>query len=321
MALGSGALFHVESGTYRFGAGTAGTWSSNLSDLQIDSGATFSGAATVIVVDSLNGAGTLKTGGGITVGTDNGDGTFSGNIENSSYGSAKSLTKTGTGTQILTGTNAYTGTTEINDGTLVVNGTNSGGGTMTININGTLAGSGSITGDIDVLGTISPGNSPGTLTQIGDQTWNDGGSFLWEINDSDGTKGADPGWDWLDIDGTLDLSSLTAGGFTIDIDSLTSSNVAGDAVGFDTYIRDGDIADYSFTIASASAGITGFDAADFVLDSSGFSNRIETYYGWNWAISLSGNDLVLGASAVPEPSSTALLGLGGLALALRRKRS
>ena len=61
--------------------------------------------------------------------------------------------------------------------------------------------------------------------------------------------------------------------------------------------------------------------ADFVLDSSGFSNRIETYYGWNWAISLSGNDLVLGASAVPEPSSTALLGLGGLALALRRKRS
>ena len=321
VALGSGALFHVESGTYRFGAGTAGTWSSNLSDLQIDSGATFSGAATVIVVDSLNGAGTLKTGGGITVGTDNGDGTFSGNIENSSYGSAKSLTKTGTGTQILTGTNAYTGTTEINDGTLVVNGTNSGGGTMTININGTLAGSGSITGDIDVLGTISPGNSPGTLTQIGDQTWNDGGSFLWEINDSDGTKGADPGWDWLDIDGTLDLSSLTAGGFTIDIDSLTSSNVAGDAVGFDTYIRDGDIADYSFTIASASAGITGFDAADFVLDSSGFSNRIETYYGWNWAISLSGNDLVLGASAVPEPSSTALLGLGGLALAVRRKRS
>ena len=321
VALGSGALFHVESGTYRFGGVTAGTWSSNLSDLQIDSGATFSGAATVIVVDSLNGAGTLKTGGGITVGTDNGDGTFSGNIENSSYGSAKSLTKTGTGTQILTGTNAYTGTTEINDGTLVVNGTNSGGGTMTININGTLAGSGSITGDIDVLGTISPGNSPGTLTQIGDQTWNDGGSFLWEINDSDGTKGADPGWDWLDIDGTLDLSSLTAGGFTIDIDSLTSSNVAGDAVGFDTYIRDGDIADYSFTIASASAGITGFDAADFVLDSSGFSNRIETYYGWNWAISRSGNDLVLGASAVPEPSSTALLGLGGLALALRRKRS
>ncbi|MGB2351942.1 MAG: PEP-CTERM sorting domain-containing protein, partial [Akkermansiaceae bacterium] len=136
-----------------------------------------------------------------------------------------------------------------------------------------------------------------------------------------GTQGADPGWDWLDITGTLDLTNLTAGGFTIDIDSLTTSNVAGDADGFDTYIKDGDIADYSFVIATASGGITGFEAGDFVLDSSGFSNSIETYYGWNWAISLSGNDLVLGASAVPEPSSTALLSLGALALALRRKRS
>ena len=322
VALGSGALFHVESGIYSFGAGTAGTWSSNLSDIQIDSGATFNGATTAIVVDSLNGAGSLIIGGGITVGADNGGGTFSGNIEDSSsWGSTFSFTKNGTGTQTLSGTNTYSGTTEINDGTLVVNGTNSGGGAMTININGTLAGSGSITGDIDVLGTISPGNSPGTLTQTGDQTWNDGGSYHWEINDSDGTKGSDPGWDWLDITGTLDLANLSSGGFTIDIDSLTTSNAAGDADGFDTYIKDGDIADYSFVIATASGGITGFEAGDFVLDSSGFSNSIETYYGWNWAISLSGNDLVLGASAVPEPSSTALLGLGALALALRRKRS
>ena len=118
VALGSGALFHVESGTYRFGGVTAGTWSSNLSDLQIDSGATFNGAATVIVVDSLNGAGSLKTGGGITVGTDNGDGTFSGNIENSGYGSTFSFTKNGTGTQTLTGTSTYSGGTTVNGGTL-----------------------------------------------------------------------------------------------------------------------------------------------------------------------------------------------------------
>ncbi|NCF13059.1 MAG: PEP-CTERM sorting domain-containing protein, partial [Verrucomicrobiaceae bacterium] len=41
---------------------------------------------------------------------------------------------------------------------------------------------------------------------------------------------------------------------------------------------------------------------------------------WDWQIKLSGTDLVLEAYAVPEPSSTALLGLGGLALALRRRR-
>ncbi|MGB1937758.1 MAG: PEP-CTERM sorting domain-containing protein, partial [Akkermansiaceae bacterium] len=66
-----------------------------------------------------------------------------------------------------------------------------------------------------------------------------------------------------------------------------------------------------------SGGINDFDASLFTLDSSGFSNAPS----WDWQIVLSGNDLVLEAYAVPEPSSTALLGLGGLALALRRKRS
>ena len=56
---------------------------------------------------------------------------------------------------------------------------------------------------------------------------------------------------------------------------------------------------------------------NFTLDSSGFSNAPS----WDWQIVLSGSDLVLEAYAVPEPSSTALLGLGGLALMLRRKRS
>ena len=78
---------------------------------------------------------------------------------------------------------------------------------------------------IGLGGVISPGNSPGTPI-TGSQTWNDGGSYLWEINASDidggGTKGTDPGWDWLDITGTLDLANLSAGGFTIDIDSLTA---------------------------------------------------------------------------------------------------
>ena len=130
----------------------------------------------------------------------------------------------------------------------------------------------------------------------------DGGSYLWEINDSGGSQGADPGWDWLDITGALDLTSLTAGGCTIDIDSLTLGKVAGNAAGFDSYIQLDGIADYSFTIANASLGISGFDESLFTLDYSGFSNAP----GWNWAIVESGNDLVLQAFAVPEPSFNSL---------------
>ena len=147
----------------------------------------------------------------------------------------------------------------------------------------------------------------------------DGGSYLWEINDSGGTQGADSGWDWLDITGTLDLTNLTTDGFTIDIDSLTSSNISGAPEGFDIYDDSYTVFDYEFVIATASDGITGFSADKFILDSSGFS-ALQPGQGWYWDIVEDNNNLVLQAFAVPEPSSTALLGLGALVLAFRRKR-
>jgi fibronectin-binding autotransporter adhesin len=318
--MGSGALFHVESGIYRFGADGIGDWSSNLSDMQVDSGATFNGAATPTVVDALNGSGTVITSGGITVGVDNGTGSFSGVITDGTHNGTPSFTKNGSGTQTLSGNNTYTGDTTVNGGTLVIDGNQaSATGAITINVNGSLAGSGTIGASLlTVKGVLAPGNSPGTLA-TGDQLWNDGGSYLWEINDSDGSKGLSlggtNGWDWLDINGDLNLGSLSAGGFTIDIDSLNSSDLAGTADGFDySGLAYGDAYGTTFIIATADT-ITGFDASLFTFDDSDFINgKLE------WNISESGTDLVLSAVFVPEPSSTALLGLGGLALMLRRKR-
>jgi autotransporter-associated beta strand protein len=254
------------------------------------------------------------------------------------------IEKNNTSTLTLTGANTYQGTTSVSNGTLALSAAdNNIASSVTIDVatgatldvsgitNGfelasgqTLSGSGTVAGGMTLTSgsVLSPGNSPGTMA-TGAQTWLDGGSYLWEINDSatwpDGAgKGQDPGWDWLDINGSLDLSLLSAGGFTIDIDSLTSGNIAGDAVGFDTWTKGapGDF-DYSFTIATFDSLIGTFDASLFTLDSSGFTNGPS----WDWQIKLSGNDLVLEAYAVPEPSSAALLGLGGLALMLRRKRS
>lgn len=252
--------------------------------------------------------------------------TYGGNITPAGTASGAGLKKVGLGTLVLSGANTYNGKTAVTEGTLSLatgytHGSSSGlysvvGGTLKIADGVDISGH-AMTIGLD--GVISPGNSPGTAT-TGSQTWLVGGSYLWEINDSDGSKGltggGSNGWDWLDITGSLDLSNLTTGGFTIDIDSLTSLDLAGTADGFDTFTRMDGIADYTFIIASASLGITSFEESDFVLDFSGFSNAPS----WDWSIQLSGNDLVLEAYAVPEPSSTALLGLGGLALVFRRRK-
>ena len=238
--------------------------------------------------------------------------TFSGNLVTGAGGNA-GLIKAGAGTLVLEGTNTYKGPTTVSSGTLIVDGNSSGvAGAMTIDVSGTLAGSGTIGASLlTVNGVIAPGNSPGTLT-TGAQLWNDGGAYLWEINDMAGTKGDDSGWDWLSIGGTLTINPT----FDILITSLTNpGNVSGLADGFD-YTGLSYLDSYaSFTIATATS-ISGFDASDFNLNDSSFLNPKV-----GWSIENIGNDIVLNAFFVPEPSSTALLGLGGLALMLRRKRS
>ena len=247
------------------------------------------------------------------------DQTLSGNITG-----AGKFQQNGSGTTTLSGANAYNGATNVNAGTLsLASGyTHSGTGAYTVQ-GGTLK----IADGVDISthamtislgGVISPGNSPGTAI-TGAQTWNDGGSYLWEINNSGGLKGDDPGWDWLSISGDLTLNSLNPGQFTIDITSLDLSNNAGLAAGFDySGLAYGDPFAPTFIIATAN-NITGFEAGDFLLDGSGFVNgKLE------WSISLDDgvtDSLVLSAVFVPEPSSTALLGLGGLMLALRRRRA
>ena len=283
------------------------------------------GAGTLAITGSHGGnylidinAGTLEVGNASTLA----GGTFTAAIENDAtfkYNSSSAqtisgvisgtgaLTKDNSGNLTLSGANTYSGNTSVSGGTLALSAADNNiansaaidvasGATLDVSgiTNGfalasgqTLSGAGTVLGDMTISlgGVISPGNSPGTAI-TGAQTWNDGGSYLWEINDMAGTKGDDSGWDWLDISGSLDLTNLSAGGFTIDIDSLAGA-LAGDAAGFDTWTKGnpGDV-DYSFIIATASGGITDFSADKFSLDSSGFTNGPS----WDWQIVLSGGD-------------------------------
>ena len=122
--LGAGSLIDVQGGTFTGGSNANEVWTSNLSSLNIAAGATFAGVEAAVRVDALTGAGTLSSGytasGSITIGVNNGSGTFSGVIQDTDTTTAKvvNLTKAGTGTETLSGANTFTGPTTLSAGTL-----------------------------------------------------------------------------------------------------------------------------------------------------------------------------------------------------------
>jgi autotransporter-associated beta strand protein len=242
------------------------------------------------------------------------------------------LVKESADTFTLTRTNTYSGDTLINDGTLALTGDGSIHGSPLIRIAGgatfdisavttapyalatgqTLAGAGDVVGDFAVTAgsVLSPGASPGTLSHTGDEIWEGGGTYLWEMNNADASRGADPGWDWLEVTGSLTIDATEANPFTIDVTSLAPDNTAGPVDNFSA------AAGQSWIIATASGGIAGFAPEKFDLRLDNFANN---WAGGEWAMALSGNNLVI-TFAVPEPSGLALAAVGLVLLALRIRR-
>ena len=197
------------------------------------------------------------------------------NVLGAIEGLGYSLTKAGTGTLLLSGTNTYTGATSVDFGTLLVNGdiTSSSG----VSVDGTLGGSGTVPSvSISTIGTLSPGNSPGIL-YTGDLAFTDSGStYFVEINGA--TVGSE--YDRTDVTGTVTLANATLSlsfGFTPAIgDTFTIINNDGsDAIGG------------TFNGLAEGSTIT-FGAAELTISYAGGSNSndvvltvIDVTYTWD----------------------------------------
>jgi len=201
---------------------------------------------------------------------------------------------------------------------LVLNGgTHSFANGITLANNASLSGTGTITSGTLIVSSgarISPGNTgPGVLGTAA-QTWLGGGSYVWKMNDATGIQGTN--WDFLNGSGTLDISTLSPSSkFTIDLIGLAVGNVSGAVPNWHNTV------DQTWKIGTF-ASITGtFNAADFNVDASGFTNNNPLAAGGVFSISNVGNDLYV-SYTTPEPATWMLLVLAGAgAMAMRRRRA
>jgi len=136
-----------------------------------------------LTIGSIEGTGNAFLGSNnLTVGSNNMNTIFSGVIQDGGtiHGTGGSLTKIGSGTLDLTGSNTYTGNTNVNGGVLRVDGSITSN--TSVNSRGTLAGTGTIHGNVtNNGGTVSPGDAPGTLTVTGNYTQQASSTLLIDI--------------------------------------------------------------------------------------------------------------------------------------------
>ncbi|MFM2220684.1 MAG: hypothetical protein RLZZ553_432 [Verrucomicrobiota bacterium] len=316
----------VNAGTVMLGA--SGSLNS-ATVVNVASGATFHLNGRNQTVSGLHGAGSVALGSGILTINDNSNRAHSGVISGTG-----AITKSGSGTLTLSATNTYSGVTRINSGTLTIgsggsigtstgihiaNGANfnvaSASGGFILGATQNLSGGGTITGDVTIAGSHTPGFSPGLQSFANNLSYSAGSSITWELT-SNTLSGRGTNFDGIDVAGNLNFAGPTS--LNLDFNLAESQvNWAGSFWNNDVTGTAG------WKIFGVNGSITGFENLSLStinwLDS---NDQSLSSLRPNASFSLfQGNDGVyLNYTAVPESSTAWIVSLAGSLALLRRRR-
>ena len=139
-----------------------------------------------------------------------------------------------------------------------------GAGTIAVNTNAILGGTGKVGGvSVNSGGTLAPGDNVGALS-TGSETWNSGACYTFQMSSATGTAGTD--WDLLRITGNLNIAATITDAFIVKVYTL-NGGAPGQAANFDN------TQDYQWPLATVTGSITNLDATKFIVDASQFQNN------------------------------------------------
>ncbi len=197
------------------------------------------------------------------------------------------------------------------DGTLSF--TANGANTTSATFNSALTGSGAINAanskgvTVGATGTLAPGNSIGTLVLNGNGTTTSvltmatNSKFDFELSGNGGTPDQLSFWNY--VDGDLLLNSNA-----IDLSLLGPQTIGTYTVDIFTFFADGGTTPTTHAFGSGlTIGNLGANISEASIDWNGSGDNNQT--------------IALTYTVVPEPTAALLIGMGGLALILRRRRA